>query len=121
TAALRRLASIRACSCARGKCARNRDFPVVVKSLTLNLLCATRYASRMKDIELYGERRDDCSVIRHGDIDRLSGLTTFYLRAIACKHIHDPAPSRVCWRISVTNAITENRAVSAWPISQRRR
>ena len=106
--------------CAQKKRSKS-GFPVVVGSLTLNLLCATRYASRMKEIELYGERRDDCSVIRHGDIDRRGRATTVYLRATACKRIHDPAPSRICWRMSVTNAITENRAVSAWPISQRRR
>jgi len=71
--------------CAR-KMRSKLGFPVVVGSLTLNLLCASRYASRMKEIELYGERRDDCSVIRHGNIDRLSGATTVYLRATACTH-----------------------------------
>src|SRR5215469_18962366 len=66
--------------CAR-KMRSKLGFPVVVGSLTLNLLCATQYAHRMKEIELYGERRDDCSVIRHGDIDRLSEAT-------CCDHVN---------------------------------
>jgi len=34
---------------------------------------------------------------------------------------HDRDPSWIRRRISATNAITDNRAASAWPISQRRR
>src|SRR5215831_17070294 len=40
----------------------------------------------------------------------VGGASAVYLSATACKHIHDPAPSWIRWRISVANAITENRA-----------